>query len=780
MPDSLDRLRVGLGDRYRLERELGRGGMAIVYLGEDLKHGRRVAVKVLRPELAHAVGPERFLREIEIAARLSHPNILPLLDSGETDGLLYYVMPYLDGASLRDRLSRDRQLPLEEALQIARSVADALAHAHAHGVVHRDIKPENILFAGGQAVVADFGIARALDAAGATRLTETGLALGTPAYMSPEQAAGESPPDGRSDIYSLGCLAYEMLGGTPPFSGPSAQAVIARHAIDPVPPLRTLRPTVPGGVARAIERALAKIPVDRFETAEQFGNELARASTAEAIAAEVRRAQSSGRRRMLAIGVVLLLLGAGGWWGSTRVGQPPIRRLVVLPLANLSNDPKQEYFAEGMQDALISELAQAGVPVIGRTSVLQYRNTTKPVREIVRELHSDAVVEASVARSGDSVFIRAQLVDGSSQQTLWAGAFAGDLRNVPAFHRQVTRAIVGEIRLALTPQAEVRLRSPRPVHPEAYDAYLQGMFHWRRTTRPDLDIAERYFKLALDKDPDYALGHAGIALVWAARQQNGFVPADEAAPLAKAAAARALALDSALADVHVTLAVIKTWTDWDWEGAEAEFRTAIGLNPNEAQARAYYSHLLHILGRPDEGMVQIHRALELDPLNSLFQGLLAMDLVYARRFDEAIALLRVTRESAPNDPVALATLRSAYHQKAMYPEALDVWKASFAAKADSEAGAALAEGYVQAGYTGALSRVAELLVRRSRTSHVSPWQIGTLYTRAGKKDAALVWLEKAYEARDPNMPYLGVDPIFEDLRSDPRFQDLLRRMRLAG
>jgi serine/threonine-protein kinase len=316
------RLTQALADRYRIERQIGSGGMATVYLAEDLKHHRKVAIKVLTPEVAHAVGPERFLNEIEIAANLTHPNILPLHDSGQADGLLYYVMPYVEGESLRDRLIREKHLPLEDAIRIVGEVADALSYAHDLQLIHRDIKPENILSTAGHAVVADFGIARAVDTAGGDRLTKTGLTVGTPTYMSPEQAAGTEALDGRSDTYSLACLAYEMLGGEPPFTGPTPQAVLARHAVDPVPELRTIRPGIPAGVEQAIEKALAKVPADRFPTAQAFADALTNASTDEAIAAEfARRGREAGRRRM-GLAAVVVLLAALGVWVVTGLGGP--------------------------------------------------------------------------------------------------------------------------------------------------------------------------------------------------------------------------------------------------------------------------------------------------------------------------------------------------------------------------------------------------------------------------------------------------------------------------
>ena len=352
------------------------------------------------------------------------------------------------------------------------------------------------------------------------------------------------------------------------------------------------------------------------------------------------------------------------------------------------------------------------------------------------------------------------------------------MTDVLVMYGEMARAIASKMQVKLAPQEETRLASARQVNPEAYDAYLNGKFHWYKLTRSDLDSALEYFELALCKDPNYARAYAGVSEVWLGRQQQGFVPFSEAAPKAKAAATKALELDNTLSDVHHTLAVIKCNVDWDWEGSETEFRRAIELDPKYPNPRAYYSHLLHIMKRPKEAMEQIERALELDPLNALFQAMYAMDLMYARRYDDAIALLRNTLKTSPDDPVALATLRSAYHMKRMYNEALEIWKASYAAKGDHEAVEALARGFAEAGYHGALLRVAETFVARSRTTYVTPWQIGTLYTRAGKNKEALEWLEKAYEAHDPNSIYLSVDPIFDILRNEPRFQDILRRMKL--
>ena len=770
MADLVDRLKSALADRYAISRELGRGGMATVYLARDLKHGREVAIKVLRPELAAALGTERFVREIEIAANLTHPHILPLFDSGEADGFLYYVMPYVEGESLRDRLNRQTRLPVEEAIRLTDQVASALAHAHERGVVHRDIKPENILLAGDQAIVADFGIARAVEAAGGERFTGTGIAIGTPAYMSPEQAFGSHAVDGRTDVYALGCVVYEMVCGRAPFEGPTPQALLARHAADTAPRLRSSDPDMPLFVERAVERALAKDPTDRFPTVGAF----AEALTSGTVVARLGRRRQP--RRAVIAAVALVVVAAAGWWLSTTAGAPVIKRLAVLPLENLTKDPEQEYLIQGVHAGLIDELAIAGAAVIARRSVMQYRSAEMPVRDIARELGVDALIEGSVQRAGDSVRIRVQLIDGRREEPRWTQSYQGQLRNIVALQRQAVRAIVDQIRLTVTPQAAARLAGPgRPVNPEAYEAYLKGRFHWYRFTPQDFETALQYFELALEKDPDYALAYAGIGDVWGVRLNN--MAPSEAGPKARAAARKAIELDSTVAETHDILARVKTWVEWDWAGAEAEFRRAIELNPGYPDARVLYAFFLSAMNRPEEAMPEIQRALALDPFNSFFQTFYGWNLIYARRYDDAIVQFRNAIRTSPN-PSALAGLWYGFHQKRMYEDALVEAKRLFAAQGDGEVEEALTRGYAEAGYERAMNLAAETLSARSRTAYVAPGLIATLYDHAGRSDLALEWLEKAFDERSTGMVILAVEPFSDAVRNDSRFQELLRRMNL--
>jgi serine/threonine-protein kinase len=768
--DVFARLKSALADRYSIERELGAGGMATVYLAEDLKHHRKVAVKVLRPELAASLGVERFVREIEIAANLTHPHILPLHDSGEADGFLYYVMPFIEGESLRERLDREGKLDVRETIRLTDQVASALSHAHERGVVHRDIKPENILLAGDQAIVADFGIARAVEVAGGERLTGTGIAVGTPAYMSPEQAYGSEEVDARSDVYALGCVVYEMVACRAPFEGDTPQALLAKHAVDTAPSLRTSDPNVPLFLERAVDRALAKSPADRFQSASAF----AEALTTEMVVARVGRRRWPWRAAATAlIGLVLVVL-----WGFSRImGGPAYDRLAVLPPVNLMNDPEQEYFVQGMHTALISELQRAGVVVIARTSVLQYENTQKPIREIAVELGVDALIEAYVFRAGDSVEFEVRLVDGNTAEYLADPiARSGELRNVMAMYRELTSAIAAEVQAALTPQAEARLANARSIDPDAYEAYLRGSQARLALTVGGLETAERYFNLALEIDPNYAAAWAGIARVWNARGQMGLTPQREAMENSREATLKALALDETEWEAHRALAGILTFGDWDWPAAEREWNRVLEDNPNNGEALATYSHFLMIMGRPDEAMVNIERALEFDPLNVKIQSFYVTVLVYARRYNDAIAAAREVLRLQPSQPVARNSLYQSLFLTGRYEEALSLDREEVAA--DPELQAALEAGNEEGGYAGAQQRLADVLAGRfGETGGPPAIVISDTYLFAGDYDRSLHWLERAYQDGDGNMPYLG-HPLYDSVRSDRRFQDLLRRMDL--
>jgi eukaryotic-like serine/threonine-protein kinase len=419
LPDLLDRLQAVLADRYTIDRELGQGGMAIVFLAQDQKHHRQVAIKVLKPELGAALGRERFLREIETAAGLNHPHILPLHDSGEAGGFVYYVIPYIEGESLRERLARERQLGLEDALQIAREVADALSYAHSHNVLHRDIKPENILLSAGHALVADFGIARAITAAGGDQLTEVGALVGTPTYMSPEQASGAAQIDGRSDVYSLGCVLYEMLAGGPPFTGQTALAVVVRHTTEAVPSLRMTRKAVPSAVEQAVMKALEKVPADRFATAAQFAEALVTPRHDEPTPIAV-------------------------------VAATPDRSIAVLPFTNQSPDPENEYFSDGITEEIINALAQLpGLHVAARTSSFAFKGKGADIAEVGAKLKVATVLEGSVRKAGNRVRITAQLVTVSDGYHLWSERYDSELDDVFAIQDHIARAIAQRFEVML-------------------------------------------------------------------------------------------------------------------------------------------------------------------------------------------------------------------------------------------------------------------------------------------------------------------------------------------
>jgi len=517
--DPLAGLNAALADHYVIDRELGRGGMATVYLARDLKHERFVALKTLRPEIALALGSERFLREIKLAARLQHPNILAVFDSGDAAGTLYYVMPYVEGESLRDRLVREPQLPLDEVLQIAREVADALAYAHSHDVVHRDIKPENIMMSGGHAIVTDFGIARAITAAGGDKLTQTGLAIGTPAYMSPEQAAGTGHVDRRSDIYSLGCVVYETLAGQPPFTGPTAQAIMARHSLDSVPRLKIVRETIPDALDNVLKRALAKVPADRYQTAQQFAEAMATASTGiVSPATEVVRPTRPGMlpRRwpvvtaataLLVGGVLWVIFGRSGTASTTTVGLDP-RRIAVLYFADLSRDSSLGYIADGLTEGLIEQFAQVrSLEVVSRNGVAPYRSAAIPRDSIARALKAGTLILGSVEPTGpDRLRVTTRLVDGGSGADYDRRSFELPRVELFAITDTAARDIAGFLRTRLGEELAVRGRRASTNNADAW-ALVQRAERTRKDAEPLLQ-RERTAAAALLAQADTLLGQA--------------------------------------------------------------------------------------------------------------------------------------------------------------------------------------------------------------------------------------------------------------------------------
>ncbi len=769
MTDLLQRLIAALSDRYAIERELGAGGMATVYLAEDLKHHRKVAVKVLRPELAATLGPERFLREIEIAANLSHPHILPLHDSGEADGFLYYVMPYVEGESLRERLDREGKLSVEHMVRLTDDVAAALSYAHDHGIVHRDVKPENIMLTGGRAVVADFGIARAVTAAGGERLTGTGIAIGTPAYMSPEQAMGLAEVDARSDVYALGCVVYEMVGGRPPFEGPTPQALLAKHAVDAAPGLRTSDPTIPVYVERAVEKALAKNPADRFHTPSAF----AEALTTGTVVARVGR-RRRWPRRTVAAAVGVALLAVAGWWISRVFTGGGIESLVVLPFYNVSGDSEQEYLVAGMHEALIGKLGQiGGLRVIRRTSAMRYRDSDKSIPEIARELNVDAVVEASVTMAGNSVSMEVQLIAAlPEEQDLWSRAYDRNVDDLFLMYSDVARAIARQIEIELTPQEETRLADARRVDPETYGAYLKGMFYLNKSAPEDFQRGLAYLQEAVEKSPADPLAYAGLALAYATLG-HGPAPPVDAWPRARAAALRAVRLDSTLAEGHAALADVKLYYEWDWAGAEQAFRRANELNPSLAMNHYHHAWYHILFGRLDEALVEHKRAQELDPLTPLHTVWIPGLYMYAARYEEALAEARKTLERYPDNAMVLFVLGTSAAQLGLYEEAIAAHEKMAAINPSWKF--ALGRTYAVAGRTDEALRMLAELEAQEPTSW-GALGLAELHTALGNKDEAFRWL--AYDLPHAWLPWSRMNPSLEPLRDDPRFQDLLRRMNL--
>jgi eukaryotic-like serine/threonine-protein kinase len=659
-----------LRDRYRLERELGRGGMATVYLAHDLKHDREVALKVLHPELAAALGPERFQREIHTTARLQHPHILPVLDSGEAVGRVWYTMPYVSGESLRARLTREGQLPLDVAVELTRQAALALAYAHRQGVVHRDLKPENILLSEGQALVADFGVAKALAGTDQGALTETGMAVGTPAYMSPEQATGGSI-DGRTDIYALGCVLYEMLAGEPPFSGPTHQAILAKRMLEPVPHVRTLRDTVPEALDQAVARSLAKAPADRFATADELGRALQESApnSASTVAASVARPTQTvaapllgPRRRVPVVGMALIvgfLIGLGVLfaWRRSRGASGAAegsRVIAVLPFESVG-DSADAYFADGVTDEVRTKLAQiASLEVIARGSSAEYRGTAKPPTQIAHELGADYLLTATVrwnkaAGQPSRVRVTAELVDASSgrtPRTRWGQNFDAAISDVFQVQADIASQVAGALDVVLGDSARRSLAERPTENVDAYDAYLRGNEKVKGDYSPSaLHAAEEEFQRAVQLDSSFAaawaaLGHTHLGLFRLGGSQVRDLER------AKLEIARAAALAPDLPSVRLVDGELLEYQG-DPEGALRVYEAGLRVTPNDVEFLGHAAVVKADLGRHDAALADLERASRLDPRSPTLALARYRTYLYLRRYDEAQAAMDEARSLTP-------------------------------------------------------------------------------------------------------------------------------------
>jgi TolB-like protein/Tfp pilus assembly protein PilF len=784
MSDPIIRLNTALEGRYRVESELGEGGMARVYLANDVKHDREVALKVLKPELGEALGTERFLREIEIASKLSHPHILPVFDSGEAQGLFYLVMPYVRGESLRDRLDREGPLPLDEAVTVASEIADALGYAHESGLVHRDIKPENILFQSGHATVTDFGIAVATSEDADTRLTRTGMAVGTVAYMSPEQAAGDKEIDARSDIYSLGCILFEMLEGQRPFAGKSPQAVLSSKLTGKLPEF-TRADDRPETLRPVLDRALAPDPDDRHPDARQFVTELRTALTA----TEIEAARARRQRRTIARGIgaagVVAALGFGSWWATGAVGGPSIQSLALLPFENELFDAEQTALIAGLHLSLIGEMQQAGLRLPSRRSVIRYLGESTSVAEIGAEQGADAVLEGRAEYGEDSVSVMLQMTDVRSPGVRWSRTFQSATRDVVTLQREIARTVADEVGLELTDEVAARLATASQVDPRSHQLALRGNYHIRRLTPQDLEVAEGLFRQALEIDPDNALALGGLAWVWAGRQQFGIASPVEARPLIRDYQARALALAPNDPTLIAANALILTWVEWDWEAAGVEFERALQLNPSDWETRAYYSHYLVFMGRLDEARIQAELAREGDPFSSLIISLANGAVSHLGDDEAALEAAGEALRLDPSQPVAHHLRITALHGLGRPEEAARAQADLFSIVGDTALANAMYTGLDAGGPQEASARAAAILEARAELVYIAPSQIGLAHLWAGNIERALDWFERGEAIRDPQLPYTFGSPTpaswgVEAFVAHPRFQAIRERMGLAG
>jgi serine/threonine protein kinase/Tfp pilus assembly protein PilF len=788
-----------LGQRighYLIEQKLGEGGMGVVYRARDEKLQRDVALKFLGVfSAAGSASHEHILQEARAISALNHPNICTVYEVGEADGRPYIAMEYVEGHPLTVEVP-SVGLSLDQVERYGVQLADALAHAHSRGVIHRDLKSANVMVTpSGRLKVLDFGISRRVAPGGGddtTRFDQSWESqhtfTGTLPYIAPEILKGQEA-DERSDIWALGVLLYEMAAGQRPFRGGTAYELSAAILREKAPGIAQPLPPV---LRSVIDRCLDKDPGQRYQKAGEVRAALETAGTATRTNTyEVTTPPAAGgnkllTRRNVAIlcAAAALLLGAAYWLSGRKNWKPAtatpgaIQSIAVLPLENLSGDASQDYFADGMTDALITELSQIKkLRVISRTSVMQYKQTRKPIEQIAQELNVDAVVEGSVARAGDRVRINAKLIQTNVEGTLWADNFERNFTDVLALQSDMATAIARRIQVELSSAEQTQLSRSRTVVPEAYEAYLKGRYEVAKRTTQGFLSAIDYFQKAIDRDKTFAAAYAGLSETYLHMSNEDLRSPAEMIPKAKAAAAKALQLDENLAEAHASLATIRFFY-LEPEGVEAEFQKAIALNPNYAQALHWYALYLVAQGRKEDAITEIKLARDIDPRSSIINANVGWCYYLAGDFDRAVEAEKAALQLDPGFGIAYGYLGQAYLEKGKYQEALESLRRYVSLEpGDLPRKAELANAYGRAGKKKEAEEILAEFRARQGEAYISPYDWAMLYTGLGEKKLALDWLEKAYDERSGRIVNLAVHPQFASLRSEPRFQVLVAKLR---